>query len=84
MILASIFLSITVITGMAGQISLCQATFAAVGAFTTAQLVDALRRARPAAMVIGAVIAAVVGALLAIPVCGSAASTSRSRRSRSR
>ena len=34
-----IFLSITVITGMAGQISLCQATFAAVGGFATAQLV---------------------------------------------
>ena len=32
-IFALIFLSITVITGMAGQISLCQATFAAVGAF---------------------------------------------------
>ena len=31
-----IFLSITVITGMAGQISLCQATFAAVGGFTSA------------------------------------------------
>ena len=39
-ILGVIFLSITVITGMAGQISLCQATFAAVGGFATAQLVD--------------------------------------------
>ena len=36
-----IFLSITVITGMAGQISLCQATFAAVGGFATAQAVQA-------------------------------------------
>ena len=33
-ILATIFLSITVITGMAGQISLCQGTFAAIGAFS--------------------------------------------------
>ena len=39
-VFAVIFLSITVITGMAGQISLCQATFAAIGGFTTA-------RARP-------------------------------------
>ena len=31
-ILSIIFLSITVITGFAGQISLCQATFAAIGA----------------------------------------------------
>ncbi|MGH8978125.1 MAG: ABC transporter permease subunit, partial [Acidimicrobiia bacterium] len=37
-IYAVIFLSITVITGMAGQISLCQATFAGIGAFATAQL----------------------------------------------
>ena len=53
---------------MAGQISLCQATFAAIGAFATAQL--ATRSGRPVlvAIVIGAVIAAVVGALLAIPV----------------
>ena len=35
-----IFLSITVITGMAGQISLCQGAFAAIGAFTVFQLVD--------------------------------------------
>ena len=39
LIFAVIFLSYTVITGMAGQISLCQVTFAAIGAFATAQLV---------------------------------------------
>ena len=38
--LATIFLSITVITGLAGQISLCQGAFAAIGAFTVFQLVD--------------------------------------------
>ena len=37
-ILATIFLSITVITGMAGEICLCISTFAAIGACTTAQL----------------------------------------------
>ena len=45
-ILSIIFLSITVITGIAGQISLCQATFAAIGACATAQLVDAARHVR--------------------------------------
>ncbi len=62
-----IFLSITVITGMAGQISLCQATFAAVGGFATAQLVHAWSLPVLLTMLIGAVLAAAVGALLAIP-----------------
>ena len=63
-----IFLSITVITGMAGEISLCQATFAAVGAVTTAQFVSALGSNVLLGMVAGALVAALVGALLAIPV----------------
>lgn len=63
-----IFLSITVITGMGGQISLCQATFAGIGALTTAQLVTALGSNVLLGMIIGAVVAAAVGAMLAIPV----------------
>jgi branched-subunit amino acid ABC-type transport system permease component len=63
-----IFLSITVITGMGGQISLCQATFAGIGAFTTAQFVSALGANVMVAMFVGAAVAAVVGAILAIPV----------------
>jgi len=65
-IFAVIFLSITVITGMAGQISLCQATFAAVGSFTTAQLADNLGSPL-LSLVVGIVFATIVGALLAIP-----------------
>jgi branched-subunit amino acid ABC-type transport system permease component len=65
-IFAVIFLSITVITGMGGQISLCQATFAAVGSFTTAQLADNLGSPL-LSLVVGIVFAAAVGALLAIP-----------------
>ena len=53
---------------MAGQISLCQATFAGIGAVTTAQFVSALGSNVLLGMVAGAVVAAVVGALLAIPV----------------
>ncbi len=63
-----IFLSITVITGMGGQISLCQATFAGIGAFTTAQLVSAMGSNVVLAMIVGAVVSAAVGALLAVPV----------------
>ena len=39
-VLSIIFLSITVITGMAGQISLCQGAFAAIGGFTVFQLAE--------------------------------------------
>jgi branched-subunit amino acid ABC-type transport system permease component len=66
-ILGVVFLSITVITGMAGQISLCQATFAAVGGFATAQLVNEAGLPVLVTVLMGAVMAAAVGALLAIP-----------------
>jgi len=66
-ILGIIFLSFTVLTGLGGQISLCQATFAAIGAFATAQLVDATGMSVLGAMVLGAVVAGLVGALVALP-----------------
>ena len=67
LILSIIFLSVTVVVGLAGQISLCQAAFAAVGAFATAQLVDQTGMSVLGAMVIGAGTAAVVGAVIALP-----------------
>lgn len=67
LIFSTIFLSITVVTGMGGQVSLCQATFAAVGAFTTGQLVVRYDSSVLLTMAIGAVLAALVGALLALP-----------------
>ena len=68
-VLATIFLSITVITGMAGQISLCQGAFAATGAFTVFQLVDRYDMAvLPGGRSIGGLIAAAVGALLSLPI----------------
>lgn len=66
-ILGLIFLSFVIITGLAGQVSLCQATFAAVGAFAASQLVANTGMSVLLAMVIGAAIAAVTGALLALP-----------------
>jgi branched-subunit amino acid ABC-type transport system permease component len=66
-ILGVVFLSITVITGMAGQISLCQATFAAVGGFATAQLVHVWSLPVLLTTVLGALLDAEVVAQLAIP-----------------
>jgi branched-chain amino acid transport system permease protein len=65
--LAVTFLSITIITGFAGQISLAQATFAGIGGFTATNL--ALDHGVPilAGLLIGGVVAAVVGALFALP-----------------
>jgi branched-chain amino acid transport system permease protein len=66
-VMSVIFLSFTVVVGMSGQISLCQATFAGVGAFTTGQL--AAHHGVPvlAGMLVGAAVAAGVGALVALP-----------------
>ena len=65
--LAVTFLSITIITGFAGQISLAQATFAGIGGFTAADL--AVDHGVPIllGLVIGAAVAALVGALFALP-----------------
>jgi branched-chain amino acid transport system permease protein len=66
-IYAVIFLSITVITGMAGQISLCQSTFAGIGALATGQLATDLGLGVLIAMVLSGLIAAAVGAMVALP-----------------
>ena len=66
-ILSVVFLSVTVITGMAGEISLAQAVFAAIGAFTTAQLAHRFGAPVMVTMVAGAAVAAAVGAVLALP-----------------
>ena len=65
--LSTVFLSITMITGLGGQLSLCQATFAGVGAFAVGQL--ALHSGIPVlpAALLGALLAAVIGAVAALP-----------------
>ncbi len=62
-----IFLSFTVLTGLGGQISLCQAAFAATGAFATGQLVSRAGMSVLVAMVVGAAVAAAIGAVVALP-----------------
>ena len=67
LVLAVTLLSITVITGLSGQVSLAQATFSGVGGFAAAQLAASHGFATVPAMLAGAALAAAVGALIAIP-----------------
>ena len=67
LVFAIIFLSITLLTGMSGQISLCQASFAAVGAFTAGQLATHFGTALLLGVVAGGVLAGLVGMVVAIP-----------------
>jgi branched-subunit amino acid ABC-type transport system permease component len=64
--LSIVLLSITLITGMAGQLSLCQATLAGVGAFTAAQLANHLGLNLLIGGLVGAVVAAAVAVILAL------------------
>ena len=66
-IFSIIFLSITVFTGMAGEISLAQGSFAAIGAFTCGQLATRWGVSVFVGVALGIAIAAAVGALLAVP-----------------
>jgi branched-chain amino acid transport system permease protein len=68
MVYSTIFLSVTLITGMSGQLSLCQATFAGIGGFTAGQL--ALHHGVPVLVgaVIGGAFAAGVGAVVSLVV----------------
>jgi branched-chain amino acid transport system permease protein len=61
-----VLLSITLITGMAGQLSLCQGTLAGVGAFTAAQVANHLGLNLLVGGLIGAALAAVVAVVLAL------------------
>jgi len=65
--LAICFLSITLLTGAGGQLSLCQAAFAGVGAFSVGQLAANQNVSVIAGALIGAAIAAVAGTLAAFP-----------------
>ena len=62
-----IMLSIVMLTGLSGQISLCQMTFAGVGAFTAGQLGVHHNTPFMVGLVVGAALAALLGALVAVP-----------------
>ena len=63
---STIFLSITLITGMAGQLSLVQGSLAGAGAFTAAQLANHLGINMLLGGLIGAVVAATAAVVLAV------------------
>ncbi len=62
--LAVVALSLVPLTGWAGQVSLCQMTFAGIGAFAAVKVAPG---GGPAGLVAGAALAAAVGALVALP-----------------
>jgi len=64
---AIIFLSLTLLTGMTGQISLCQATFAGLGGFMAGQLANHTGLPVVLGMVAGGILAALLGVVVAIP-----------------
>lgn len=66
--LSIIYLSITLITGLGGHISLCQGAYAAIGAFAVFQLSDRYDMSVLAGAFVGAGIAALVGAMLSLPI----------------
>lgn len=67
LVLAVIFLSITAFTGLSGQVSLGQAAFAGFGAAITGQLASQSDVPSWIGMLIAGAVAALIGALLAIP-----------------
>jgi ABC-type branched-subunit amino acid transport system permease subunit len=65
--LSIVMLSIVMTVGVGRTISLCQGTFAAIGAFLTARLADSGWPVM-VAMIVGALLAMAVAAVLAVPV----------------
>ena len=65
LVYSTVFLSITLITGMGGQLSLAQATLAGVGAFTAAQLANHFGVNLLLGGLVGAAAAALVATVLA-------------------
>jgi branched-subunit amino acid ABC-type transport system permease component len=65
--LTTIFLSITVLVGIGGQISLCQASFAGLGAFTAGQLATRWDFPLYGGIIVGALVAAALGVVIALP-----------------
>jgi branched-subunit amino acid ABC-type transport system permease component len=64
--LSIVFLSITLITGMSGQLSLCQAAFAGIGAFAAGQFAGHLGLPVLVGAVVGGLLAAVIGTIVAV------------------
>jgi branched-chain amino acid transport system permease protein len=67
LIIGLIVLSLVVLTGLVGQVSFCQYSFAAIGAFTVGSLVGGHGWSFWPALLLGVVFSIVVGVLVGIP-----------------
>ncbi|MHB1510162.1 MAG: ABC transporter permease [Acidimicrobiales bacterium] len=67
LVFAIVFLSIVLLAGMSGQISLCQAAFVGVGAFTAGQLADHFGLSILLGMFLAGAASAAVGVVVALP-----------------
>ncbi|MQA87638.1 MAG: inner-membrane translocator [Streptosporangiales bacterium] len=68
LVYATVMLSLVLLTGYGGHVSLAQFTFVGVGAVTVAKLGGSPGWPSPLALLAGAAVAAAVGALVALPV----------------
>lgn len=68
LVFSVIFLSITLITGMGGQLSLCQATFAGIGGFAVGQLAQHTGMPVILGALVGGALAAAAGAVVSLAV----------------
>ena len=62
-----IILSLVVIVGWVGQVSLCQAGFAGIGAYATVRVANHLSIGFPFSILLGALVAVPVGVLVGLP-----------------
>jgi branched-chain amino acid transport system permease protein len=67
MIMAIVSLSLVLLTGFAGQVSLAQAAFAGTGGFIMSRLATSAHVPFPLSLLLGAAAASVVGVLIAVP-----------------
>ena len=67
MIMAIISLSLVLLTGFAGQVSLAQAAFAGTGGFVLSRLATAAHIPFPFSLLLGALAASAVGVVIAVP-----------------
>jgi len=64
---ACVLLSLVVLTGFVGQVSLAQAAFAGIGGFLMAKLLDAVGVPFPIALLFAGLVAVPIGLLVAVP-----------------
>jgi branched-subunit amino acid ABC-type transport system permease component len=67
LVMGILFLSLVLLTGFSGQISLCQASFFGVGAFTVGQMASHFGLSVLVGILVAGVVTAAVGVIVALP-----------------